>query len=982
MKIPYFSILPIYFIAAFDLIWNTAAFGQTIVPDNSLGTVVKSANGLDFAITQGTQSGSNLFHSFRSFSVPNQGSATFDLTGKTGISSIFSRVTGTDLSNINGVIQSKGGNSPNLFLMNPNGIVFGPGARLNAIGAFTGTTATGIQFKDTIFAADPNQPLPLLSIHVPIGVQMGATSGTLTVNGTGNDAIFPTNNLGLMGTPGRSIALVGSTVNLNRGVVTAPAGRLDMGAVRNGVVKIETTPIGFALTYGTGLAFGDVNLAARSSLWTPDPVGNPFGGIQVVGNNITIDQSQIAAATVGRDRGGDITVRASGTLTLKGVDPLGLAPTWIVNQIAPGAAGDSGTITVNAGRINLLDGSAIESLNAGQGSSGLMTVNAETIDIQGNSPIMVPFRLGPNTSSIVSTVIDSGKGGNIHLDMKLLNLSQSGTIASVVFPFAQGQGGSIQIQGERINANDSVPNVATVPSGILLITTGTGNGGNLDVKVNQLQLVDGGNISSFVGDIPGLSNSGTGNAGTVTVNADRIEILGTNSQTHLGSSLASTTTGSGTAGNLNILANDILITDGGNLNTGTTAALLGFGDPDPSRQVGNSGNLRVATQTLTVIGRNPYVDDATSLGTYAYSSGNAGNASIDADRINLYDGGVIFSSTVSSGNAGSVDIRARDILISGRSSNGRASSIASSGNAVDQSAQVTFGVPAIPTGNTGMLKVTADRITLQDGGNISVKHEGLGNAGDLKINVNALTLSRDAEIVGSTLTGKGGNADIQVRDVLLLRDQSTISVSSAGTGNGGNIVLNAGLIIGINNSDIIANANQGNGGNIQLTTQALIGITPRRVLTPDSDITASSGFGLDGTIAVQTLSLTPQTVLPILNSAFTDANQQVTNVCANVGQSQFISTGRGGIPRNPIQSLKSQRSWQDLRSTPLMTTQIQPMVYDRSEVIAPNLSARSPVIEATAWTIGPDRQVELVAQATPKHSIVATCALAPIQANR
>jgi large exoprotein involved in heme utilization and adhesion len=262
------------------------------------------------------------------------------------------------------------------------------------------------------------------------------------------------------------------------------------------------------------------------------------------------------------------------------------------------------------------------------------------------------------------------------------------------------------------------------------------------------------------------------------------------------------------------------------------------------------------------------------------------------------------------------------------------------------------------------LKIIADRIILQNGGNISVKHEGIGNAGDLKINVNALTLSQDAEIVGSTLTGMGGNADITVRDALLLRDRSKISVSSAGIGNGGNIKLNAGLIIGINNSDIIANANQGSGGKIQLTTQTLIGMTPRRLLTPDSDITASSELGLDGTIAVQTLTVTPQTALPLLNAAFTDANQQISNACANLRQNQFISTGRGGIPQGPTHPEGSKRVWQDARPLSRLTAQVQ------SEGIAP-----APLVEATTLTIGSDRPVTLSAPRIPQSTIATTCAV-------
>ncbi len=975
------SLLPIGFLVFWGFGQQSPVFAQAIVPDTSLGTVVNSANGLDFTITQGTQSGSNLFHSFRSFSILNQGSATFDLTGKVGVSSIFSRVTGTDLSNINGVIQSTGGNSPNLFLMNPNGIVFGPGARLNEIGSFIGTTATGIQFKDTTFAADLNQPLPLLSVNVPIGLQLGASSGILAVNGTGNDAIFPTNNLGLMATPGRSIALVGSTVNLNRGVVTAPAGRLDVGAVRHGVVGIQSTPIGFALTYGTGLAFGDVNLAARSSLWNPDPFGNPFSGIQVVGNNITIDQSQIAVGNLSRQQSGDIRVQATGTLTLKGIDPAHVTPTWITNQVLPGGTGTGGDISVSAGNINIFDGAAIEAYNFGPKSGGTVEVRAsDSIVIRDFIQTESPYRDELSRSTIGSTTNSSGTGATVTVAARSIDMQQGGAIVTVVGTTAKGRGGDIQVQADRINSQDVLPiEVGAPSSGIQALTVGDGRSGDVTVQVRDLRIFEGGIVTTFAYRIPGLPNSGIGDAGMVNIQADTIEVLGASVNTGRSAFLGSATTGSGRAGDVTVAARAIVLRDGGNITSGTAAVFGVFGDPSQANRLGNGGDLRVITQTLEVDGRNPYIDSPSSIGTYTFGNGHAGNAWIEADRIVIKNGGAIISSTSAAGNAGALEVRAREILVTGRGPDGSASSLESSGDALDMTAQIAYGTPAVPTGNTGVLKIIADRLTVQDGGNISIKHQGIGNAGDLKIDVNTLTLSQDAEIIGSTLTGRGGNAEINVRDVLLLRDRSKISVSSAGTGNGGNIALDAGLIVGINNSDIIANANQGNGGNIQLITQALIGIAPRQVLTPDSDITANSRSGLDGTIAVQTLTLTPQTALPILNPAFTDANQQVANVCANASQNQFISTGRGGIPRNPMQPLKSQRSWPDLRSTPPMTASVQPMDDDRPEVIArpTDRSARSPVVEATAWTIGPDRQVELIAPSTLQMPIVATCAPTP-----
>ena len=111
-----------------------------------------------------TEKSENLFHSFSDFSVPTDGSAFFD--NAPDIANIFSRVTGGSISNINGLIRANG--SANLFLINPAGIMFGAGARLDIGGLFLGSTADSILFPEGEFSASNLQP-PLLTINAPIG---------------------------------------------------------------------------------------------------------------------------------------------------------------------------------------------------------------------------------------------------------------------------------------------------------------------------------------------------------------------------------------------------------------------------------------------------------------------------------------------------------------------------------------------------------------------------------------------------------------------------------------------------------------------------------------------------------------------------------------------------------------------------------------------------------------------------------------------
>ncbi|MHC5828860.1 MAG: filamentous hemagglutinin, partial [Nostoc sp.] len=121
------------------------------------------------------------------------------------------------------------------------------------------------------------------------------------------------------------------------------------------------------------------------------------------------------------------------------------------------------------------------------------------------------------------------------------------------------------------------------------------------------------------------------------------------------------------------------------------------------------------------------------------------------------------------------------------------------------------------------------------------------------------------------------------------------------------------LIVGLENSDIIANAFEGKGGNIQITTQGLFGLKYRTQLTSESDITASSQFGVNGNVQITNPDVNANSGLMQLPVNLVDASQQIATGCANNQGSQFVATGRGGIPQNPLQQVTSERTWSDIR---------------------------------------------------------------------
>lgn len=206
-----------------------------IVPDATLpnnSTVTSGGNTL--TINGGTAAGGNLFHSFREFSVPAGNEAFFN--NGAAIQNIFTRVTGKTRSNIDGTLRANG--TANLFLLNPNGIIFGPSSRLNIGGSFIGTTAEKINFADgSSFSATETNATPLLTVSVPVGLQWGAQAERIVNQSVAVDASGKT--VGLSVQPGKTLGLLGGDVTV-RGYIAVPAGQISLGAVReNEIVSIQ-----------------------------------------------------------------------------------------------------------------------------------------------------------------------------------------------------------------------------------------------------------------------------------------------------------------------------------------------------------------------------------------------------------------------------------------------------------------------------------------------------------------------------------------------------------------------------------------------------------------------------------------------------------------------------------------------------------------------------------------------------------------------
>jgi filamentous hemagglutinin family protein len=269
----------------------TSAQAQ-VIPDNSLGTTV--TGNPNFIINGGPRpsNGPNLFHSFSQFSVPTGGSASFN--NAPDVVNIFSRITGGRASNIDGILRANG--SANVFLLNPAGIIFGPNAQLNIGGSLIGTTASSIKFADgSEFSATPAAAPPLLTISVPLGLQMG--SGTIPPNAnitnrgsltTGQDLILVADQLDIQGQlqAGRDLTLAAQTTVQMRDSLATPlittAGRnltiqgnqgIDILALSNPRTQIQSG--GNLRLISNGEISGDAHWLAGGGLFMQTLAGTP-----------------------------------------------------------------------------------------------------------------------------------------------------------------------------------------------------------------------------------------------------------------------------------------------------------------------------------------------------------------------------------------------------------------------------------------------------------------------------------------------------------------------------------------------------------------------------------------------------------------------------------------------------------------------------------------------------------------------------------
>jgi filamentous hemagglutinin family protein len=903
---------PIPSLTALTCLVLAAPAGAQVTADGTLGTTVTPSGATTYTITGGQFQGSTtLLQSFGDFSLPNTtDTAHFDLDNASyggaanGVNVVIGRVTGGNLSTINGQIRLTGGNAPDLFLINPSGIVFGAGASLNVPGSFVASTAESVLFANNLrFGVDGTTPNPLLTVSTPIGLQLGASAGPIEVQGTPANNFFfraPT----LSTAPTQTLALIGGQVDLNSASVSAPDGRVELWAMQNGTVSISNSGNWQLASSSTTPTWGDITLREASSI---DTSGANGGAINIRGRGLTLqDGSNIQSSTGANGQGQGITVQTTEFVDLLGIsDPANYVPPGLTTIVA-GSGATAGDITVETQRLRLTNSAWINSLNYGfdfftfapinNATTGDITIRATDIEVGGDTPFPNPST-GAFVSSAITTLVSGGQ---------------------------QNNSGAISVNAERVRLLDG-GRISTDLLGAFGATTG--QAGDISVTVTDSLEVRGASPDNFTSAIiSSIQNSADGQGGNITINAGRLNVAdgGTISSAISGSPTPALA-GRGTAGNITIRAGDVQV----------------------SNPVVDSTSQSISGITVSV-GQNV--------------TGQGGNIALTADNVRVFNGGQITSSSEGNGPAGNVNLTANTIDVQG------ISQTLVNGQYLPSAITASSSTAAA----AGSVNVTSGALSVRNGAQVTVTNSGTGEAGNLTVTGGTFFLDQAGQLTASTVNGNGGNMTLQLQNGLIMRNGSVISATAGGTGDGGNITINAPVIAGFENSDIIANAFQGNGGNIQITTQGIFGLEFRPQLTPENDITASSQFGVNGTVEINEFSLDPDTGIVELPAGLADTSDQIAQGCATDGDSSFVATGRGGIPPSPNESLSSDLTWSDTRDLSAFMEQ-----GGTAAKTTPLPTEPSQISEITGWVINAAGQVELVVvQAqSDRTTAYATCAV-------
>lgn len=846
------------------LIFISSLGNAQVITDGSMGAVQSLSGQFQIPQSLGTTVGNNLFHSFQYFNLQAGESATF--TGAKGIQNVISRVTGGEVSVIDGLLRSTINGSA-FYFINPAGVTFGANAQVDVPAAFHVSTADGLRFGDggqfRASLAAPSQ----LSIAEPISFGFLGTQ-TAAIDIKQSTLFFADRS---------TVSFSGGAISLDSGFLENAAGTIALYSVGN-----QASEIDLRQTDSAALA-GALTLNNHSVI---DVSGDGAGQIRLRAGNIDVSRSHLfadnyGALNSGADKGIDVIARA-----------MRVTSSAITTDVWDSGQAANINLQIKAGALLIANGGIISSDSYSAGNAGTIQIDAAQIQIDGQNKITGIF----NNANPQSR---GGNAGSIVLNSPYLAVLNGGQISNDTS--AKGHAGSIVINAQQVLIDGQQDQDFTgIVSNANPQSTG-GNAGNISVTTDHLTVINGGEIGS------NTWSSGDGGSISIVAKSVWIDEQGKGKFTGLSSSTLGNTS-LGNAGNVSITSNAITVVNKGSVITNTWS-------------LGHAGDVAMtARQTLI---------DGGVISSNTQGAGHAGTVTVSSDYLSLIHGGTISSSTFAEGRAGDVLINASDLQVAGQASGILATaaqtSAGQSGNIVVNATDVELkqdgliSITTEPTVPAAMLKalipttltVNAQHLRLSGGSQISAA--ALGNIPASKVMINAQTLTA----TNATLTTEANNADGGAIRVVgktsLLRD-SRITTSVKGQGNGGDIRMDNALLV-LNGGFIQANtAGVGSsGGDIALNVQSLLtshnqllkGGNQRLSFLPSFNvIQAASPSGVSGNINLTAPQFDISGSISGLDGSEIVLPEITRNTCTNKASSAswLAPGGKGGIPLNEMYS--------------------------------------------------------------------------------
>ncbi|MCC0175888.1 filamentous hemagglutinin N-terminal domain-containing protein [Waterburya agarophytonicola K14] len=879
-KIPLFPLIITTFACFFSS--NEVILAQ-VIPDNSINTQVNQNQNVS-EITGGETQGNNLFHSFQNFSIPTGNEVFFD--NASNISNIFSRVTSGNISNIDGLIRAN--DSANLFLINPAGIVFTENARLDIGGSFLATTADSIKFGDGEFSAiAPEQSTILLDF--PIGLGFGSSPGDIIVEGLQNNVVVEvpsfkvnTDNLppGIKVNPSKSISLIGGNINFSGGGLQAPGGNIELIGT-NGSENIDfiSTDDWFNTSLSNTFELGNINFTKAAYI---DVSGEIAGNINISGREISLDEGSVILANTSLSSNNAININASEALTIQGTSGE-FNDDKSFDEIEQITAGNMPREDINNNYSVSLIGADIFSDSTGTGNN--ININTKNLQIfDGGEIRTVNFSADRSTAgdinvnaenivvegtnnidNLLTSVITSSTGSSSRGNGGDINIStQSLQVLDggriKVDSFNVGSAGNLSIESENILLSGSVRPFIPIYTGLIASSPIDDDSGNIGIKTSTLSILDGARIST--------ATFGQSNAGEIDIEAELINVSGfIPNGIFVPSSIVASVELRGNPNDIDSITETNPEAGLININTAELRIFDG-GKIEAVNNVGSSGDININAENIELNGTKPKVGNfigGISTSTGGSSFGNGGDININTGSLRVINGSIIRAISLGDGDAGNITIDANTIEIS----------------EIDRFADIPVVPQRISKINTGSLR---------------------GNGGNISINSDLITVN-DRASIGTSTRGEGDGGNLEVSsDAIILTENSAIA-ANANNGSGGNVSIDSDSILGIENSDITANSVGGNGGNITISSNYIFGLVARNETTEQNDITASSELGLNGDIQlVPTNNSTSEELISSRQLDFSSSENLVAQSCFNSNTQNtgtLLNYGSGGITENP-----------------------------------------------------------------------------------